>query len=42
MSIVISPPKTIEKCKLFCCTQDPSESQEKFITDLALTLATNL
>ena len=33
MSILISPPKNAGSCKLFSCTQDPSESQEKFITD---------
>ena len=38
MGIVISPQKTAGSCKLFFCTQDPSESQEKFITDWALAL----
>lgn len=32
------PPKNAGSCKLFSCTQDPSESQEKFITDLVLAL----
>lgn len=32
------PPKTAGSCKLFSCTQDPGESQETFITDLALVL----
>lgn len=32
------PQKTAGSCMLFSCTQDLSESQEKFITDLVLAL----